>query len=106
VLLPDATNGGAYVHVEELETDTRTLARPAAKRFLRECHVPAAKAAWALERAGGIAASAGTAVIRVAFEPDGAKVSVTAPDRAAAPRTHAGATSSTEQPLLAALAAG
>ena len=76
VLSPASSRVGSYLHVEELEADTKTLARPAVGRFLRECMVPPAEAKRALAHARQIASNASAALLRVRFEADATTVYV------------------------------
>src|SRR5204862_259089 len=62
VLSPASSRGGSYLHVEELEADAKTLARPAVGRFLRECMVPPAEAKRALAHARQIASNTSAAL--------------------------------------------
>jgi stage II sporulation SpoE-like protein len=82
VLSPKATPHEARVHVEELEVDSSMLAQAGVRRFLRECAVPPAKMARALLLAAETASAAGTAVLRVSFEPGRISVSVSSPGSA------------------------
>jgi len=103
-----AARSGAYVHVEELEADSRTLARPGVRRFLRECALSPAEAKRALEQARQVASKAGTALLRVRFEPDRTTVYVAPTGRAAPhPRERQALREPrAAEPLLEALAAG
>jgi hypothetical protein len=109
VLSPARARSGAYVHVEELEADSRTLSRAGVRRFLRECAVPPVEAKRALEQARQVAAKTGTALLRVRFEPDRTTVYVAATGRAAPHRREQRQPqpgSRVAEPLLEALAAG
>jgi Stage II sporulation protein E (SpoIIE) len=83
VLSPKAAPHEARVHVEELEVDASMLAQAGVRRFLRECAVPPAKMARALRLAAETASAAGSAGLRVSFEPGRISVSVSSPASAA-----------------------
>ncbi|HME02882.1 MAG TPA: PP2C family protein-serine/threonine phosphatase [Solirubrobacteraceae bacterium] len=83
VLSPDPTAVCGRIHLEELEVDARALSRADVRRFLEECAVPAAEIADAIELASAIAASSGSALLRVELSPAGS--TVTATDGSAAP---------------------
>jgi hypothetical protein len=88
VLTPRVAAREEHVHVEELEVDAGILTRPAVRRFLRDCAVPADAIARALRVAADTAGSAGTALLRVDVAPDGSTVSISG---TGPPASHAGA---------------
>jgi len=109
VLSPARARSAAYLHVEELEADSRTLSRAGVRRFLRECAVPSVEAKRALEQARQVTAKTGTALLRVRFEPDRTTVYVAPTGRAAQQRREqrqAQPGPRVAEPLLEALAAG
>jgi len=69
---------------EELELDAESLQRASVGLFLEECELPAADIASTIELAGAIAASYGSAVLRVEREPMGVSAMVLAPEAARA----------------------
>jgi hypothetical protein len=69
--------------LEELELDTEALERSPVARFLEQCRLPAADIASTIELAGAIAASYGSALVRVARESMGVSATVLAPGAAA-----------------------
>ena len=81
---------GARVHVEELELDADALRRAPVALFLQECRLPAADIPSTIELAGAIAASYGSALLRVEREPMGVSATVLAPEAAAARAMPAG----------------
>jgi len=104
VLSPESTAGDQCVRVEELEADSRSLAGPDVRRFLEECLVPRPDIARTIELASGIAASLGTALLRVELGPTSVTAAALAPSsvrpRAASTRR----ADLADQPLLEALA--
>jgi Stage II sporulation protein E (SpoIIE) len=88
IVVPEMTVIPTRTHIEELEADARDLARGDVRRFLETCQVLNPGIEQAIERAGGIAAAFGTALLRVELAPSTATVTVTAP------RSTAGATAS------------
>jgi hypothetical protein len=79
MLAPEMTVIAPSTHVEELEADARALAGPHVRDFLGRCLVPGAEIEHTLERARGIAAVCGTALLRVDLAAPNATVSATAP---------------------------
>jgi Stage II sporulation protein E (SpoIIE) len=76
ILTPVAERAVAPAHVEEIEVDARALASGGVERFLRSCGLPAEQVASVLARAGDIAASSATALVRVELGQDGARATV------------------------------
>jgi hypothetical protein len=105
VLSPQSGRGGELDRVEEIEVDAAALSGGEPRRFLELCGLAESEIARAMELAHAIAASSGTAVIRVKISPAGARTTV-------APRSSAGrarplqGVQSGEEPLLEALAVG
>jgi hypothetical protein len=106
IVSPDSSAPDGHLHVEELETDAAALSRPSARRFLKECKVPGPQVTRALARAREIAAASGTVMLRVEITPEGSTVTAAVPGEVRVRRGPAGRSSSADQPLLAALAAG
>jgi hypothetical protein len=84
ILTPRSGTAGARVHIEELELDAESLQRAPVALFLEECELPAADVTSTIELAGAIAASYGSALLRVAREPMGVSATVLAPEAAGA----------------------
>jgi hypothetical protein len=84
ILAPRSGTAGPRVHVEELELDGESLQRAPVALFLEQCELPAADIASTIELAGAIAASYGSALLRVAREPMGVSATVVAPEAAGA----------------------
>ena len=78
LLSPCSGRARARVYVEELELDTEALERSPVARFLEQCRLPAADIASTIELAGAIAASYGSALLRVARESMGVSATVLA----------------------------
>jgi Stage II sporulation protein E (SpoIIE) len=105
VLSPEPTAGDRCIRVEELEADMSALAGVDVGHFLEGCLVPTHEIARTIGLARGIAASFGTALLRVELGPTSATATAVAPgsDR---PRSRSRrAASAADQPLLEALAA-
>jgi hypothetical protein len=106
VLAPETTAGDGCIHVEELEADAQALSGTDVRRFLEECQVPAREIARTLELASAIAASSGSALLRIEFETDGATATATAPGSGAPRSESPRSAQSAGEPLLEALVAG
>ncbi len=104
VLSPDPTAVCGRIHVEELEVDARALSRADVRRFLEECAVPAAEIADAIELAGAIAGSSGSALLRVELSPAGSTVTATGGSAAQGESSARGQSGAREAPLEALLA--
>jgi len=83
ILVPEVTVIAAHTHIEELEADSQALAAGQVRRFLETCQLPTPDIERTIERAGGIAALHGTAVVRVDLAGAVAAATVTVPDGAA-----------------------
>lgn len=103
VLSPQSSLADGRIQVEELEVDGGMLGRAGVRRFLEECLVPVEEIARTIELSGAIAASSGTALLRVVLEPTGATATVSAPNAGASPSRSPHRGSAVGQPLLEAL---
>jgi hypothetical protein len=79
ILAPQTPAADADIHMEELETDERTLAAGDIPRFLEACHLPAAEITRTIELASTIAAAYDTAVLRVERRHTGTTATVSPP---------------------------
>jgi Stage II sporulation protein E (SpoIIE) len=79
VLVPETAGIAARTHIEELEADARALEAGHVRRFLETCQVLAPGIEQAIERASGIAAVRGTALLRVELASTTATAAVSAP---------------------------
>jgi hypothetical protein len=79
VLAPEMTVIAAHTHVEELEVDARALGGAQVRDFLGGCLLSTAEIERTIERASGIAAVCGTALLRVNLAAADATVSASAP---------------------------
>lgn len=84
IFSPLAGASGVLIHEEEIEVDVRSIGGPHLPRLLAVCGVCAADIARSLAIADGIAASLGTAVLRVTITPSGAMIAVAPPGFGAA----------------------
>jgi len=84
IVSPLAGASGMLIHEEEIEVDARSIGGPHLPRLLAVCGVCAADIARSLAIADGIAASLGTAVLRVTITPSGAMIAVAPPGFGAA----------------------
>lgn len=79
ILSPLDGGCGASVHEEEIEVDARTIGSPQLPRLLSYCGIPSDDIARSLAIADGIAASVGTAVLRVTMTSSGSTIAVVPP---------------------------
>ena len=105
VISPESAASDQCLRVEELEADASALTGPDVRRFLEECLVPPQQITRTLELAGGIAASSGTALLRVELGPTSVTASALTPSSAGPRVRSAHRASPADQPLLEALAA-
>jgi Stage II sporulation protein E (SpoIIE) len=102
IVSPQPIAHGGPVRVEELEVDQFTLAAVKVRRFLAECLLPDCEIEQTLEYAREIAASFGTALLRVEIDPTATTAAAIVPSsrrsRGAARRR------SVDEPLIEALA--
>jgi hypothetical protein len=84
IVTPEAAAVRGTVYVEELEVDAESLATDQVLGFLEACEVGAGEIAEAIEAAGAIVASQGSAVLRVDMRRADTMVAVRAPEFASA----------------------
>ena len=105
VISPESAASDQCLRVEELEADASALTGPDVRRFLEECLVPPQQITRTLELAGGIAASSGTALLRIELGPTSVTASALTPSSGGPGVRSAHRASPADQPLLEGLAA-
>jgi hypothetical protein len=76
IVSPQASPATEQRRIEELELDSRAIARPALRRFLRECSMSPDAIARLLNSAARAVGSSGSALLRIEISPHGSVATV------------------------------